>query len=249
VKEACLNRPNGPLILAEEFSKRLAPDWREKGYRFFCPACGQEVHPYGVYSPRPETPRRFDHCNAPEDLSPFDDCTLANRLHGQGLPPPLGWDFEQSGNRKREFLDIGMDLAVRSYLVCHHLCGAGNLSTSKYLALVERSQQHNIWAYKDLQMWMLPFVFVLLDQFQTESEKAFHFALLRNGKARQKFWTAPHHFEVQKVFSDSNKPMSHGLVRSAISEHLWSYISQKTSWLSTPARVKIMRGCERILNI
>ena len=151
MKEACLNRPDGTLIQAEEFSRLLAPDWRAQGIQFFCPGCKDVVHPYGVYSPRPETPRRFDHQNIDQDCAPFHDCILANRGNSPVLPPPLGWQFELAERRKKAFCEPSTGYALRTYAACHYLCGARNLPVETFLALVHLSNKHNIWAYKGLE--------------------------------------------------------------------------------------------------
>lgn len=66
--------------------------------------------------------------------------------------------------RRTDFMDDAN--LLQAYAVCRTLCGRGNLSGERFLDLVRIADTLDVWSYRNLELWTVPFILLTLDDFE-----------------------------------------------------------------------------------
>ncbi|MGK2742267.1 hypothetical protein ACSHT0_15385 [Tepidicaulis sp. LMO-SS28] len=207
MKEACYGR-NGPLVDVEEFIRRATSNYKAKRKFPYCPACGSVLEVYGPNSTNVMS--RFDHPNAPPSIDPLDECDLSSRRDPRfdGLAPS-GWDHQRGIKIRAQF--FAEENVKRAYVFCLRLCRIKNLPLSLWSELIKRADRKNIWSYKDIQLWTIPYILLSLGNFTGTGKRGsydFHFILQKpRGTDADTLWVKPEACSLVKVFSSSGCEM------------------------------------------
>ncbi|MBU6956836.1 hypothetical protein KRR23_03615 [Pseudomonas sp. CVAP len=205
---ACYGRAGGECVTPEEFIRRSGPNYREKGIFPYCPGCDERVDPYGVHSTNVTS--RFDHQNLDEAIDPLDDCLEANRSGRFRGMHADGWDDERGQRLRDEFFEP--DNLKQAYAFCLAICRKGNLTAGQFAELIARADRKSIWAYKDIPLWVIPYVLLTLGNFGAgaNARYPFHFVLKKNrSQGLSQIWqTGEHRCSIGKVFSNSGEPVN-----------------------------------------
>ncbi len=141
----------GQLVTPEEFIALEGADWRSRPPAALCPSCQEPVYPWGVHSHNVTS--RFHHYE-----SELRNCPLSSNPDGRFAHlVPAEWDPE-GGERLREAVCSG-DRLRETYVVAHALC-LKRLSCDEFFAMCRAADKLNIWAYKDLPSWLVPWLLV-----------------------------------------------------------------------------------------
>lgn len=227
MKTACYGTPHGRQVTPEEFIAKATPLYKNLGIFPYCPICKTVVDVYGVHSPN--TTSRFDHPNFPSDADPMDDCILANRnSRFKGLQPS-SIDLSQGHVVRSAFFDKSN--LKQSYSFMHSLCGR-SLLCSVFNKCIDRADKNNIWSYKDIPLWSLPFILLTLENF-SNSKYCYHFILKKTKNTFiNEIWTGVKQAFLVKVFSDSGKEFKNDKNPMLISNENFHSNSQDVDWIS-----------------
>ena len=206
MKQACFAKPKGDLVTPETFIRKATPNYKSRNLFPYCPACDEIVHVYGVTNPHPDTVSRFDHQDQKVNADPLDDCVLARRSARLIGLEPSGWALAHARDVRLRFFET--ESIARAYTFCRDLCRAGNLPTSKFRSMIQRADRKNIWAYADITDWVIPYILLLLADFEARPKNSpaykFHFVLSKpKSQAVNSLWESREPFAISKIFSES----------------------------------------------
>lgn len=231
---ACYGRIGGERVTPEEFMRRAGPNFREKGIFPYCSGCDERVDPYGVHSTNVAS--RFDHQNLGEDIDPLDDCLEANRSDRFRGMYADGWDDERGQRLREEFFEPGN--LKQAYVFCLALCRKGNLAAGQFAELIARADRKNIWAYKDIPLWVIPYVLLTLGNFGVgaDARYPFHFVLKKSrSQGLSQIWQAgEHRCSICKVFSTSGEPVNTPENPFPINYQYLINTAGNTEWIQAP---------------
>lgn len=234
MERACYG-PKGPLVTVSEFLGLAGRNYKNKGVFPHCPACQEILEIYGAHSVA-VTPR-FDHQNLPPNSDPFSDCILANRGDGRFKDlEPNGWDYEQGKILREDFFRD--DSLRRAYSFSLHMCGVKNLSANQFGQLIERADRRNVWSYRGITPWVIPYILITLGDFRgvsSVSQKVFdfHFVFEKPKKSpADVLWLSPEECSIIKLFSRTNKPFDTADNPYPLSEQLYNEKAGDSSWVS-----------------
>lgn len=134
MEKACYGGATGPEVGAIEFFEKAGANHKEKGIYPYCKSCKEIVHLYGVHTPNPNTPKRFDHADRLPGANPLDDCVLANRNPRFKGMEPDDWDDVRGAIIREQFFKKE-NLAI-AYAFCRNLCRKGNLPREKFRSII-----------------------------------------------------------------------------------------------------------------
>lgn len=163
-----------------------------------CPECRVVLDMYGMLSPA-VTPR-FDHPDAPENLDPLDDCSLArrsNRLRWFGRD---GQDRVRGVQIRESFFEL--EFLRQAYAFCLSRAGRGSLPLALFGSMIVRADRLGIWSYVGVERWCIPHILLLLADYRTSRNHAFHFSLVRVTRLGP-VWERPFPVEIVKLFSNT----------------------------------------------
>jgi len=239
MKLACYGCPGGPVVTPEEFIERASPRYKEKGIFPYCQACEQIVEVYAPYSTNVSS--RFDHHDLKHGENPLDDCIQANRSSRfKGLQNDRFDSAHGRALRSQFFEDERLKTA---YAFMWRLCGKGNFPTEKFIQCILRADRKKIWSYKDIPLWVIPYILLGLENFtHTTKGYGFHFVIKKPSKSSaDALWLTPEKCVLLKVFSDTGRPIrlpKDAAVPKTIpnplpfSSSLFTKIAGDTSWVS-----------------
>ena len=200
---ACYGSPDGPLVSPEEFMEKAGPRYKKRNIYPYCKACKQVVDPYGVHSTNVDS--RFDHKDLRSDEDHLDDCILAKRNpRFKGLQFNEFDDVHGNTLRSQFFQDEQLRTA---YAFMWKLCGKGNFPTEKFNQCILRADRKTIWSYKDIPLWVIPYILLTFENFINESRGyGFHFVIKKPSKTlADALWLRPERCRLLKVFSDTGR--------------------------------------------
>ena len=129
------------------------------------------------------------------------------------------------------------DNVKTAYSFCLRMCGQGNLPMSVWKTLIRRADKKNIWSYKDIPLWVIPYILLVLENLQGTSQKGatygFHFILKKPSRTKaDTLWIDPGDCAILKVFSASGQPMKGADNPFPLSEADLTAKAGKTNWIS-----------------
>lgn len=143
---------NGRMMTAQEFERD-----RNGDELAVCKVCERHLHTYGTKTLSPET--RFDH----EDGA--NDCPLsAANLGRYKFLDNLNRETFHGEQRRSAFFETE-NLKI-AYSFCLHMVGKGSLPHQKFGRLCALADSLDIWSYRVLPSWSVPFIFLALDDFE-----------------------------------------------------------------------------------
>ncbi len=189
----------GRLVSAEQFVN-LAPHWRQTGEYANCPLCGNTVHPYGAHSTKVQP--RFDHVDG-INWCPNSNTTDPRYIHLR----PSDVDLEQAKLLREIF--FGTHYSQRAFEFCRYLVGKG-FDVPAFEGLIAQADRINIWSYKQIPLWVIPYILLTLDTFTVHGKNstftvAFRFIKPAIGNV-DSLWIQPHDCKLIKLFPNTEKP-------------------------------------------
>ncbi|MFA9394669.1 MAG: hypothetical protein ACERJ1_08145 [Halodesulfovibrio sp.] len=186
----------GSLVTVEEFMAEATSRYKEHDIYATCPACKERVFVRGASSPN--SPSCFYHPKKDVSADSLDDCPKAER--GDNRLQYLNTDeldLAQADSLYRKF-DC-MQNRKATYNFMEKCCGLNGFDKETFQRCLARANEKNIWIYKGLKMWMVPYVLLTLDNFRnTKKEYSFHFIVHKPSL----IWSKPHLCSLKKVFSN-----------------------------------------------
>ncbi|MFA9394720.1 MAG: hypothetical protein ACERJ1_08400 [Halodesulfovibrio sp.] len=195
----------GEMVSVEEFLSKATPRYKERGIYAKCPMCHEKVFVRGGSSP--SSPSCFFHQKKDVSSSSLDDCSLAergdNRLHSL---KPDEWDFGQVDSLYKKFDCIENRRSTYNFMEA--CCGSNGFDKESFMRCLARANKRNIWAYKGIKLWMVPYILLTLENFTNKKGYSFHFVIQKPSL----LWSKPELCSLGKVFS-SNGDMMNTLFR------------------------------------
>lgn len=157
--EAITNR-HKEMMTPEEFSKKYKSEYQKEWVYPVCPNCERNLHLYGIQSPA--TKAAFHHPDG------SDDCELSNPQKAKNFP---SYDFSND-NIIKEFQ--AQENQRRSFSLCKNLL-LNNIKFKykDFYELIKISKKKNIFYYKGLEVWMIPYILLTLKDFKNEEKDFF----------------------------------------------------------------------------
>jgi len=235
------HKRSGRIITPEEFVSLEGAAFRDRGIYPSCPVCDNDLHPYGVHSI--SVTSRFDHPNR-------TDCPLSSTPDPRFKHlRPAGWDFAAGEALRREFCEPPR--LREAYAVCRAIC-FGRLRINEFVAFCKEADRKRVWAYKDLPLWVVPYILTTLADLEPEQVGApevlknarrfpLRFVLKKKAKtAIDEMWRTPQTCSLAPVFADSGKPMSRAPI--VIGDDQIESTRCDVGWISDSV-VRGLRGC------
>lgn len=233
VYKACIGRPKAALMLTvEDYDRRYG---KNSMVHPFCPSCDIQLFTHALSSPNMLA--SFHH----PDGNP-NNCRLVNPPRGR-VPNLEPCHFnEEHASANRDALHQN-DSVKAAYAFMWSLCGKGNFSAAQFNDCVKIADAMNVWAYRNLQQWQIPFILLTLIDFKfKDTDKGFRFTLKKKRGCSKAYWQTPESCELLKVFADTGKlaeKSSHH--REQFSEDIFKNFSTQTEWMS-PALVASLKS-------
>lgn len=220
---------DGPYVTPSEFLARVGHDYKSKGIFPCCPACKEPLFMRGVHKPDGE--EIFYHKELVPDADPADDCILAFRKDSRfaGLHPS-GFDDNRGKELRQKFFDLeNMRL---TYAFMHTMCGPKKLPMHCFVQCIARADNKNIWAYKGIPLWIIPYILLTFYSFPHGIESAPFYFYFDKSKAKDasELWLYSHKCKLVKAFSDSGKrfksadnpfPISQNQIKEKVGSFAW----------------------------
>lgn len=186
------------LVTPEQFVN-MAPRWKQGNEHADCPLCWNRVHPYGAHSPNVTS--RFDH---EDGVTWCPNSNTADPRYKNLRPSEV--DLEQARLLRAVFL--GSQNVQRAFEFCRYLVGKG-FDEATFSGLIAQADRINIWSYKRIPLWVIPYVFLTLDNFTVSGKNGnftVAFRLLKPAAGTiDDLWIEPHKCKLVKLFPDSEK--------------------------------------------
>lgn len=212
---------------------------QEKGIETVCPVCSEPVYVYGAISL--VVAKRFHHYEGGE-------CILSPRVYDHWVKAS-DWDFER-GQRIRKILSEG-DALKKLYTFCNNLCGRKKrLGIEKFNELVSEADRRNLWCYKDIPLWVVPYLLLTLRDFQgygKELKKPFVFRFLLKEKPPKdikEVWESER-FHLLRVFEKGRQMDYPPGNPYALTKEIWEQQSKDYHWLGEEKYKKLLQGLEK----
>ncbi|PKF50224.1 hypothetical protein [Enterovibrio nigricans] len=228
MKLAGYNSPFGKAVTASEFEKEAGANYKEKGVFPYCFACKETVYTKGTQSPNING--HYAHYRYSDDVDPMDYCVESSQ--GQASHRLLGlhtehWDIYRA--EKLRWLFFEPDNVKSAYCFCLRACGKGNFPITKFAELIKRADNKNIWAYKNIPVWVVPYILLLLADFLFADRFEFRFVLNKPSRLPlQNLW-ADDKYSITKIFTDSQREMADGQI--SINQDTFKRLSGNTNWM------------------
>ena len=194
------------IVTPSQFVEQAGQDYKERNIVPICPSCGQYLIVRGVNSPT--ATECFVHHKRDEHADPLDDCIYIERNDSpfKGLEPS-GWDYEHGNELKKEFFTPEFIALTYSFMLS--LCRKGNLTVKEFTKCIDRANNKNIWNYKDIPLWVIPYILLTLYSPPDEDEKTrYSFRLKKPQQTNASgLWMKSKKCELIKVFTNSGAPV------------------------------------------
>lgn len=235
-----VRRKTGRLVTPEQHVAQEGPDASKRGVWAGCPSCTKDMFVYGHESPN--VSMEFHHRPGSRcPLSSDPDPRYAHLV-------PAGWDLDTGKRLRRTFCE--RTNIAQAYNVCRALCGpVFHLKSRDFIELCRIADEMNIWSYRDLPLWVMPYLLATLGTYKIEKDT-------RNGNAAYTFrivlikkraepvdvvWNGGRTIQLQKYFVDSGRKMRHDPVpipwKNAEAER------GRTDWMSARLLDRLMECC------
>lgn len=186
------------MILAD-FQKRLVdvpgfiglagPRFRDRRLYARCPECGAPVYPQHAEGPRDPS---FHHWpNAAEGCWSATGATAKLVELGGGAV-----NQERGALLRDEFL---VNYAARSYALLRNVTFRPPPTVADFVRLVRRADGRGLWSFVGMEVWMMPFILPLLDEFAGPNVP-YHF-VMRRGPTRTRLINGGRDLLLDRVFS------------------------------------------------
>ena len=224
------NSPYGESLTASGFEKKAGINHKENNIFPYCFACQKIVFTRGTTSPNIND--HYVHYTYDDSVDPMDYCIESNAGKNNKYLKGLftdGWTLENGILLRNEFFKE--DNIKRAYIFCLKLCGTGNFPLSTFERVIKRADAKNIWSYKNIPVWVIPYILLLLTDFH-ESKKDYQFRFILNKPSKlplQNLWIK-NEYNINKIFSDSGADVRYGSKSIDIDTYL--DLSKDTAWLT-----------------
>lgn len=214
----------------ETFYRHATPLYKERDEHPFCPACKEKLHTRAALTP--EGSPCF--CHYPHHESDdLDICSLSSHTNRRlSVLRPTSWDHDAAKKTKAAFLEPGNLKTAYSFM--WRLCGKGNLPTEIMQQIIRRADKHNIWAYKNMPLWFIPYILLALANFAGTNKKGdpenFHFVIHKprgtSASTIESCWEDEGRSQLKKFNTDTAAPILK-----------WSKVDDQ--WTSQPFSIPI----------
>lgn len=220
-----INPISGRYVTATEFLAEVGPNYKKKSIIPECPCNGCSLYIHGASSPN--TPSKFSHM--PKQNM---ECRCRNDYDG-----PLGISGYDSLLFKDEFCKE--ENIKRIYQLCLSACGKGNFPVSKYVELIKRADNLNIWAYVGIKLWMVPYILLTLDDFTAKSKtgKDYDYRFILHEDNNLEILGRVNKIKISKIFANSQKEIK------LFSMDEKTYEKVDTTWMVDKFIQKLLAVC------
>lgn len=187
----------GRMVTVEKFISLASPRYKEQNLYPICPMCKERLFVRG--SSTPNSPSCFFHQKKDVSSTSLDDCPMAERgdKRLRSLIPDE-WDFLQAESLYREF-DCSKNRKI-TYNFMEACCGSKSFDKDVFVRCLNRANKKNIWAYKGIKMWMVPYILLTLENYTHKNGYSFHFVIHKPSL----MWSKPELCSLKKVFSSGD---------------------------------------------
>ena len=176
----------------------------------------------------PNVQDHYAHYTYDASLDPLDYCiesAAAQKVKGLKTNE---WDLLRGEQVRASFMDG--DNLVLAYAACLKLCGKGCLPVKVFHRLISKAGQKNIWSYKGIPLWAIPFILILLSDFTHANGNSIRFSLDKPSKRPlQDAWNSNKYF-VEKVFVAPESTRMNGEIK--VSKESYMLFTRNTEWMS-----------------
>ena len=194
MNKAITNKDSQTLITVEEFYRLYSREYEQGLIYPVCPNCGRKLILYGIHSL--EVKARFNH---PEHS---ENCELSDTKKAAQIPD---YDFQN-----RKILDElkNQENRKKIYAVCKDIIN-NKFKFSEFYELEKIAKNRNIYYYKNLEIWMIPYILLTLKNFdimKKNGDGLYTVQFVLKNSLRATIGNKHLKFELNKIFSDSKKP-------------------------------------------
>jgi len=220
-----INPLSEKYVTVAEFLAEIGPNYKEKGIIPKCPCSGCALYIHGGHSPN--TSSNFSHM--PKQNI---ECKCRNDYNGPlGIPEYDSLLFKDKVCKEENIKKI--------YQLCLSACGKGNFPAKKYMELIKKANHLNIWQYKGIELWMVPYILLTLDDFQAKSKSGkgyeYRFILLENSYLD--LLCQINEIKISKIFADSQKEIKQFVIDQK------KFDEVDTSWMAEKFIETLLTAC------
>ena len=219
-----VNPLSGRYVTVSEFLAEIGPNYKEKKIIPKCPCNGCALYIHGAHSPN--TISKFSH------MPKQKECRCKNDYHG-----PLGIPEYDSLLLKDKVCEEKNTKKI--YQSCLNACGKGHFPATKYVELIKKANHLNIWQYKGIELWMVPYILLTLDDFKAKSkngkEYEYRFILLED--SHLDLLCQINEIKISKIFADSQKEIKQFVIDKNKYEEI------NTAWMPKSFVEKLLTAC------
>lgn len=209
-------------ITPKEFASEFGANYKENNIFPTCIHCGEKVFTYGTSSINVTS--RFKH---------FNDRSCDPSPIGGGNHP--GFDLIFGEKIKEEFCRT--DAIIKAYVLCLNIVGKGNFPVSTFINLCRKADKKNIWSYIGVELWMIPYMLLTLDDFSVTSHNNNTFNIRFVLDKTFNLLLQERNCNIEKIYTDSQN-----LIRSfPVSSN--NYQQVEINWIKQSLRDKITSFC------
>ena len=209
-------------ISPKEFISEFGVNHAEKEIFAKCMHCGADVFTYGMSSIKVTS--RFKHFSGKS----CDVSTIAGGDHP-------GFDINRGILIKKEFCKS--ENILRAYVLCLSMVGKGQFSVNTFISLCKKANNKDIWAYVGIEVWMLPFMLLTLNDITLKSQKGtdykIRFLLDKNFNSLSK----EKNCNIEKIYANTQR-----LIKS-FSVNSEEYNNASITWMDDTIIKKITSYC------
>lgn len=223
VYNACIGSAGSKLRLSVEAYDRCYG--KSHIDRPYCPVCNIELFPHAVSSLTMKASFHHPRGNP-------NNCYLVSRTDGifSTLSPQYFDESTASARRDEFYQDQNIK---RAYQFMHKMCGKGNLGAESFNKCIKAADALNIWAYRDLKQWNIPFILLTMTDFKhTAKGYLFRFTLNKLEGCSAAYWQSLDACSLLKVFASGDPMTKDPNNPYPISEESFLKISQGNEWVS-----------------
>ncbi|MGL4208198.1 MAG: hypothetical protein ACRCTY_02295 [Candidatus Adiutrix sp.] len=223
VYKACIGSAGSKLRLSvEDYDRCYGKNHLERPY---CPVCDIELFTHAVSSltMKPSFHHPRGNPNKCDLVGQTDDVFSTLK--------PQYFDESTANTRRNEFYQ---DQNIkRAYQFMHKMCGKGNFGAKLFNQCIKMADALNIWAYRDLKQWGIPFILLTMTDFKhTTKGYMFRFTLKKSEGCSLAYWQSSEACSLLRVFASGDPMIKDPNNPYPISKQLFIEMSKGNDWIS-----------------
>ena len=206
MKEARLGK-NGSLITIDEYQRQGFHKRSESRYTPYCDACGEKVTTAGIASLKVEA--SFRHYPSPAGTPEMNVCPNSSKASKRYSDLDCSEVNETAGTKLRKKFEEG-DYVKKAYFFMLRSCGKKCLSYKQFEDTLRNANRKNIWNYVGMKTWMIPYVLLVLGDFQAREDEGshkFHFMFShKNSFSMKGMLKDSTGYKIERIYTNGGNP-------------------------------------------